>query len=124
MFTDIAEGSGSKQCVTNGMDQHIGIAVSEKSFLVRHLHAPEHQRSSSHKAVHVNTKSYTEHDCVAKKLSTSEQVAQAVEVKGQGDTQSAVERVGAVGSNDIACVNAEHVHAEARTYGEVFATAL
>lgn len=38
MLSNVAEGSGTEQSIANGMQKHIGIAVTNKAMSMRHLH--------------------------------------------------------------------------------------
>ena len=46
MVTDVAQGGGTQQGVAQGMDGHVGIAVSQQAAFPRNVHAAQPQGSA------------------------------------------------------------------------------
>ena len=53
---DIGQGGGAQDCVGDCMQQHVGVAVTDKLSVVRHVDTPEPQRSAGSGAVRVFAK--------------------------------------------------------------------
>jgi hypothetical protein len=60
MHPDIAEAHSSEQGIADGMQQHIGIGVSETTFVMGYLNAAEYEVSAFHKLMKIYALPYSE----------------------------------------------------------------
>ena len=58
MLSDIPQSQSPKQCVTNGVQQYVGIGVTEQPFFVRNRHTAQNQSSLGDKPMHVIAVTY------------------------------------------------------------------
>ena len=59
MFPDVSFRNGPENGVGDGVQQNVGVGVTEKALVVRDVHPSQDQPASFHQAVHVITMSYT-----------------------------------------------------------------
>ena len=60
VLADVAKSQCAKQCIADGVHQHIAIGVGNTTLCVGYLHPTEHQSQPFAKGVHIVTVSYSE----------------------------------------------------------------
>jgi hypothetical protein len=53
MHSDITQTSRPQQGITDGVDQHIGIRMTQQAFFIRKRHTAQYQRTPLHQTVNV-----------------------------------------------------------------------
>jgi len=63
MVSDVAQSGGAEKRIGDGMHEHIGVRVSEQSFLRGNVHTAEHKLPAGGKPMHIESLTYAIHDC-------------------------------------------------------------
>ena len=59
MITDVTHIGGTQECIADGMDEHIGIAVTQQPVGVLYPDAAQPKLTALHQTVHVISESYS-----------------------------------------------------------------
>ncbi len=62
-FADVTQASGAEEGVGDGMEEDIGIAVTQRHLLMGDRHAPEHEPVAGPEAVRIVSQSDSDHRC-------------------------------------------------------------
>lgn len=120
MVSDVAKVGGTQKCITDGVNQDVGIAMSVQAMCVGNAQSSQPECPTFHQSVHVVSESYSDihSGCLSAVFAFANDFAQSVEVEGQRYAENLVERVAGACADNVTGIDSHDIHVETGTYSE------
>ena len=111
MVTNIPQVGRTQHGITNGMNQHIRIAMSQEAQRMLNPDASQPECSIRHQGMYIIAKTYS-----YLHRTLSEKVTNTIHIEGERETERLIQRVALYRTDQVGSIELEHAHAETGTH--------